>query len=464
MTIKICLTGATGFVGRNLLEFLYNFDNVEVTAISRKITPQLDGARKGNVTWKKCNAFSMIEAENATEDVDILIYLIHSMIPPVSLSQGDFEDYDLYLADNFARAANKNGVRKIIYLSGLIPSESNLSPHLKSRLEVESVLGSYGNDVTTLRAGLIVGKNGSSFRILERLVTRLPAFVCPEWTNSKSQPIDLDDVLLSLSYCIQNYEKLEPVYDIGGPEAFSYKDMLKRTAKALGKHRPVINVPYFSPGLSKLWVSKITATPSHLVYPLVESLKHSMIVRPDYQLKLENHDYKTFDESLRQALSKREEGWVWRLIDYQVNLNVSILKNVSSLQRLVSSRKMTAQEVAAEYFRWLPEFLYPFIIVTQENERVAFKLFNKIDLLILTRSEERSDDSREIYYITGGLLTRKKSYNERIEFRWVESSQCYIVALLNFNPALPWFVYKFTQAIVHLFVMSSFSKHLRKLY
>lgn len=463
MTIKVCLTGATGFVGRNLLDFLADHPDIEITAISRKITPQLEGAKKKNVTWKHCNGFSMIEAEKVTEGADVLIYLIHSMLPPVSLSQGTFSEYDLYLADNFARAASKNGVKRIIYLSGLIPDEPNLSSHLKSRLEVEGVLASYGNKVSTLRAGLIVGKNGSSFRILERLVTRLPMFICPEWTNSKSQPIDLDDVLASLKYCIENYPDLNQVYDIGGPDAFSYKEMLTRTAKALGKHRPIINVPYFSPGLSKLWVSKITATPSHLVYPLVESLKHSMVVRDDYKLELKDHKYKTFDESLEQSLSKRGKGWVWRIIDYQVDLNISILKNVSSIQRMHSGKKMTAHEVSEEYFQWLPVFLNPFIQVAREGEHVYFRFFKKITLLILTRSEERSDESREIYYITGGVLSRKKHFNERIEFRWIESSSCFLIALLNFNPSLPWFIYKFTQAIVHLLVMNRFESHLKKL-
>jgi uncharacterized protein YbjT (DUF2867 family) len=463
MTIKVCLTGATGFVGRNLLNFLSEREDIEITAISRKITPLLDGAKKKNVTWRHCNGFSMIEAEKATEGADVLIYLIHSMMPPVSLSQGGFSEYDLYLADNFARAASKNGVKRIIYLSGLIPDEPNLSSHLKSRLEVEGVLSSYGNKVSTLRAGLIVGKNGSSFRILERLVTRLPLFICPKWTNSKSQPIDLDDVLASLKYCIDNYENLNQVYDIGGPDAFSYKEMLSLTAKALGKHRPIINVPYFSPGLSKLWVSKITATPSHLVYPLVESLKHSMVVRESHQLKLDGHKYKSFDESLAQSLSKRGKGWVWRIIEYRVDLNISMLKNVSSIQRMHSGKRMTAYEVSEEYFKWLPIFLNPFIQVDRLGEQVYFRLFKKIELLILTRSEERSDESREIYYITGGILSRKKHFNERIEFRWIESSSCFLIALLNFNPSLPWFIYKFSQAIVHLFIMNRFQSHLKRM-
>ena len=108
-------------------------------------------------------------------------------------------------------------------------------------------------------------------------------------------------------------------------------------------------------------------------------------------------------------------------------------------------------------------FLNPFIHVERKGELVYFSFFKKYILLVLSRSEERSDESRTIYYIVGGLLSRKKQFNERIEFRWIESSDCFLIALLDFNPSLPWFIYKFTQAIVHLLVMNRFESYLRKL-
>lgn len=461
--MRICVTGATGFIGKNLLKHLKGRSDYEIIALSRKITDQLDGAKKDNTIWRSCNGFSMIEAEKVTKDVDVLIYLIHSMIPPVSLSQGSFRDYDLYLADNFARACAKNGVKKIIYISGLIPDNlerSELSEHLKSRSEIESTLGQYGTSVTTLRAGLIVGKEGSSFKILERLVNRLPLFLCPKWTNSKCQTIDLSDVLISLDYCFDHIDNLEDVYDIGGPEILTYKNMLLKTAEVMGKKRKAISVPFLSPMLSRFWVSQITGCDTHLVYPLVESLKHDMVVRKDHQLLIENHQYKSFSQSIADSRASYDEGWIWRITDFKLDINIPVLKNVSSLQRMFASKKMSALEVSNLYFSWLPKFFKPFILVERKDHDVFFKGLG-IKLLHLRKSDKRGDDNRVVYYVVSGFLASRKSFNGRLEFRWMPAQNCFLIALLDFRPALPWIFYKFTQAIIHLFVMNKFHQYLK---
>jgi len=460
--LKVCLTGATGFIGKNLLTKLEQRKDLELVALSRKVSPVMDNAKKGNVTWRRCNGFSLLDVEKATQDVDILIYLIHSMLPSSTLSQGSFKDFDLYLADNFARAAKKNGIKKIIYLSGLIPEEDDLSEHLLSRREVEQTLSQYNNDLTVLRAGLIVGPNGSSFRILERLIKRLPALICPSWTLSKTQPIDLRDVIASLEHCINNSNGLNPVYDIGGPDILTYRKMLKMTARVLGKKRPIYNVPFFSPKLSKLWISKVASISDSLVYPLVDSLKHNMVVKKEQQLIIPDHNYIPFFESLEKGLSQKDEGWVRSIVDYNTSINFRWLENVTSLQRIENLRNPDSKVVSQEYFTWLPYLLRPLIKVKTNGNRVNLSLFNKISLLQLQKSEERSDHTRVVYYIVGGALARKSTMNGRLEFRTVQAKNCIVVALLDYRPSLPWFIYKFTQAIAHILVMKKFKKFLRK--
>ena len=131
------------------------------------------------------------------------MYLVHSMLPSAHLTQGNFRDFDLICADNFGRAAARNGVRQIIYLGGIVPAAANrghaLSSHLASRLEVENTLAASGVPVTALRAALVVGRGGSSFDILVKLVTRLPAMICPAWTSTRTQPIALSDVVALLA-------------------------------------------------------------------------------------------------------------------------------------------------------------------------------------------------------------------------------------------------------------------------
>jgi uncharacterized protein YbjT (DUF2867 family) len=423
----------------------------------------MDNAKKNNVIWRRCNGFSLLDVETATQDVDILIYLIHSMMPSSTLSQGSFSDFDLYLADNFARAARKNNIKKIIYLSGIIPPKEELSEHLRSRLEVEKVLAQYGNDLTVLRAGLIVGKNGSSFKILERLIKRLPLLICPTWTLSQTQPIDLEDVLASLVHCIRQYDRLKPVYDIAGPDIMTYREMLATTAKILGLNRPMVNVPFFSPGLSKLWVSKVTTTPTNLVYPLIESLKHEMIANKENQLILPDHKYWHFKDSLENSLCKEKDGLMRFIVNYNAIINFRLLESVSSLQRISCKTTSQGQDVARDYFSWLPKFFTPFIQVRlkEEGNEVEFWFFGMMKMLVLTKNSQRSTPDRVIYYITGGILARLENGNGRLEFRWIESSKCVITALLDYRPSLPWFIYKYTQALVHLFVMKRFAAHRR---
>ena len=455
--LRVCVTGATGFIGSNLLSQLEKRSDIEVVALSRRVDKAMDGAKKGNVTWRRCNGFCLDEVEEATKNVDILVYLIHSMLPSSALAQGCFSDFDLYLADNFARSAKKNGIKRIIYLSGIIPPDKELSTHLKSRYETEKALSEYGNHLTTLRAGLIVGRNGSSFVILERLIKRLPALICPSWTLSKTQPIDISDVMASIVYAIDHYEKLDAIYDIAGPDVMTYREMLEITAQVLEKKRPIFNVPLFSLSLSKLWVSKVTSTGSSLVYPLVDSLRHDMVADKKKQLVLENHAYVSFRKSLINGIDRRKRGLLHRFMHYNASFSFRWLENVTSIQRIPLGDDPRSCDTAQYYFEWLNRFS-PVIKVTTEKDKVFIRLAKRKPLLVMARSIEEAG-GRIIFQIIGGMLSRNHSFGGRFEFVPIPSSNCVLVALVNYQPSLPWFIYKYSQAIAHLLVTSSFSRY-----
>ena len=182
---RIAIAGASGFVGRALIEALRA--DYDVIALTR--AP--GGARSDGVEMRSCDLFNMRDAERALAGADAAFYLVHSMMPSARLTQGRFDDMDLICADNFARGAKAHGVAHITYLGGLLPppEDLELSRHLESRLEVERTLAAHGAAVTTLRAGLVVGAGGSSFQMMTRLVERLPFMVGPLWTRSLSQAI-----------------------------------------------------------------------------------------------------------------------------------------------------------------------------------------------------------------------------------------------------------------------------------
>ena len=235
---RIAVAGATGFVGRSLVEALQG--RGEIVALGRSASP-FRGAGAA-VSWRRCDLFSLRETEAALAGVDTAYYLVHSMMPKNRLTQGSFEDLDLLLADNFGRAAAAAGVRRIVYLGGLVPDPEAegepLSAHLASRLEVEQALGAHGVPVTAVRAGLVVGQGGSSLRILVLLVRRLPAMLLPRWTRTRTQPIALDDVVAILVHCLEDEDTRGRVCEVGGPDVMTYRDMMRETASVLGRTRP----------------------------------------------------------------------------------------------------------------------------------------------------------------------------------------------------------------------------------
>lgn len=449
---RVAVAGASGFVGRALLPVLArDFDVVALTRDAAKAP-----AARAGVEWRGCDLFSLLDAERALAGADSAVYLVHSMMPSARLVQGSFEDLDLIAAGNFARAARAAGVRQVVYLGGLLPEDrEGLSRHLRSRLEVEEALREGGVPVTTLRAGLVVGAGGSSFEVMTRLVRRLPAMVCPAWTATRTQPVALGDVVAAIRAVLGRSEALGATADLGGPEATTYLGMLRETARALGVRRLFLRVGLFTPRLSTLWVRLVTGAPGELVAPLVESLEHEMVARDrSLQLRLVGEGTPLAEAlagalaapSAPSALARMRRRPAGRL--------------VRSVQRLPLPPGWDAARAAREYPAWLPRALWPFLSVSAEGDRVAFRLRPlPTPLLVLELSAERSSTSRSLFYVRGGLLAAEGARG-RLEFREAPGGRALLAAIHDFRPRLPWPVYVATQALVHLAVMRAFGRHL----
>ena len=458
--LTIGIAGASGFVGRNLIDKLLTNTETEIIGFCRDSRGQRWVDR---LTWRSCDLYSQLDAEAGLRDVDVAIYLVHSMLPSAQLSQGEFQDFDLIMADNFQRAARKNGVKKIIYLSGIVPRGEKLSEHLESRLEVEQTLKASGIPVTSFRCGIIIGPNGSSFEMMLKLVKRLPLMICPSWTESLCQPIDLANVIHYISKSVYDNHLDGKVVNLVGPEVMPYVVMLKKTGEFLNKTIPIIKSPYFSPGLSTLWVRVITGAPKNLVGPLVKSLKYDMTVQNSGPVDENIIGDKTFDKSLAESfewLQKKENGFNKHERVYRPQVNS---EEVRSIQRFILPEGKDATWVAQEYMRWLPKVL-SFVVFKVEiiEGHIFFKMFGIFDLLVLTFSSERSNKSRQLFYISGGILA-SYSGRGRLEFRETCDKKYILAGIHDFRPSMPWFIYRYTQAILHAIVMKFFGRHLWKI-
>lgn len=445
---KILLTGASGYIGSHLMNKLK--DNYEIIAISRNIGNK---SNEHNVTWKAADLFDLNEITEVMEDIDIAIYLVHSMMPSAKLTQASFEDMDALLADNFAKAASYNKVQHIVFMSGLIPNTSELSPHLRSRLECEQILGSYGVPVSTLRAGLIIGSKGSSYPILKKLVDRLPGLLLPKWAYNTTLPVAIDDVIDGLYKIVERNPNENESIDIGGPSHMTYKDLFKQTAEVLDKRLPTIDLPIIPIWLSKYWVKLISGVPKEMVYPLMDSLIHDMIRNDENIVKdisIGKIDYK---ESVRNALEEetktQKKGKSSRKGD---------IKDVRAISRVVLPKDVNMIQLAESYANFLNRITLNVVNsdFNEDNFTISVPCLNK-DLLLLSKDFKASNNERILYRIVGGdFALDSDGGNARLEFRRLPNSDACIIALQEYEPTLPWWVYKYTQAKVHKSVMNLF--------
>lgn len=458
--MKIVIAGATGFIGHSLIESLLSQSNLQIVGLSRS---ELKSSKQ-RLEYRKADLFSLLEVEKAVEGCEVAVYLVHSMMKSSRLTQGDFADLDYILADNFRRACEKASIKKIIYVGGIVPEKDSLSDHLRSRKEVEEVLGSGKAALVTMRCGLVVGPGGSSFEILYKLVSRLPAMVIPHWCQNSMQPVFLYDLIEVIVQHIVSDQQKSEILEVAGPEKVTYFDLIQRTARVLDQKRWFFPVPFVSIGLSKLWVKLVTGSHKALVYPLIESLRHEMIVTNAKGIK-PVICATTVDQALRKTFEADKRGAAKALFKKVKNARALAKRNseVRSVQRLQLPRGITAEQAAQLYFRWLPAFFWSFLRAEITNDVCVFRFsFFRRPLLKLEYSSDRSQTDRQLFYANSGLLVSPLSKRGRLEFREGVSGDFLLTAIHQFVPSLPWFIYKYSQALMHVFVMNSFGRFLAK--
>jgi len=268
---SIMVTGATGFIGTRLISHISKL-GYSVKGMSRRMIPDTS-----NVKYVQADVFDVTQLKNALTGVEVAYYLLHSMEGSKDHWK-EFASREKTQAQNFLKAATDAGVKRIIYLGGLVNDSLDLSPHMKSRKEVGEILASGNIPITELRASLIIGAQGGSYAMLRYLVERLPIMVCPSWVKSLAQPIAVDDVIEYLSGCMMHPETAGKIYEIGGKDKITYEQLMRVYAKYLNKSLFVIEIPFLTTRLSSYWVDLITPVKASLARPLIDSLVHDTVV------------------------------------------------------------------------------------------------------------------------------------------------------------------------------------------
>lgn len=293
--MRVLVMGATGFVGRRLVRALVS-EGHDVVAFSRSAS---ETAFPDGVEPFEGDLGDPASLEELCVDVDVAYYLIHS------LTAKNFADRDRRYAARFRDIATGSGVDRVVYLSGISGNETDLSEHLASRREVESVLESGSFDLTVLRAAVIIGAESASFRIVDDLTDRLPVMVVPTWIRTPCQPIGIDDVIAYLLGLLDAESTRGQTYDIGGPSVHSYESLLRITAEIKGRRVFIVPVPVMTPGLSSHWLRLTTDVQYAIARPLAESMRHPVTVDPDRDLQtVVPIDRTPIREAIKKALAE----------------------------------------------------------------------------------------------------------------------------------------------------------------
>ncbi|MBC7383408.1 MAG: SDR family oxidoreductase [Bacteroidia bacterium] len=303
--MKILLTGVTGYIAQRLLPVLLQNGHEVICCVRDKNRFNKKKFMSPNLCVIESDFLNKKSLELIPEDIDLAYYLIHSM----STQTGDFENMEEICALNFKERIEQTNTKQVIYLSG-ISNAAELSKHLSSRKNVESILSEARFALTTLKAGIIVGSGSASFEIIRDLVEKLPIMIAPRWIKTKCQPIAIRNVVEFLSGVIGNVETYNKSYDIGGPDILSYKEMLLRFAKIRGLKRHIIIVPIMTPKISSYWLYFVTATSFALAKNLVNSMKIEVTCKPNNLTSLLGIKLLDYNTSIKLAFDKIEQNQV----------------------------------------------------------------------------------------------------------------------------------------------------------
>ncbi len=310
--MDVLLTGATGFVGRRLHPLLVD-RGMSLRCLTRD-------AQKARAVLPEA-----VFVEGDVNDADAMkralagcraaYYLVHEMG-----TAGDFAAREAEAAENFARSAAAAGLERIIYLGGVLPPPAtSTSAHLRSRGRVGEILRHGAVPVLELRASMLIGPGSLSYVIVRDLAARLPFMILPRWLDSRTEPVAIHDVLVALSRGLDVPLAESLSFDLPGPEVLSGREILFRTAAALGLKRPAfVRVPVLTPRLSSLWVRFVTRAEWRVAREIVVGLTSDLVARDaSYWQRIDYAKLTSFDDAVRAAEggARTEERGVWAVAE-----------------------------------------------------------------------------------------------------------------------------------------------------
>ena len=371
MNKLILVTGATGYIASRLIPRLLDC-GYRVRALAR------DPHRLQARSW--FNQIEIIRADvttpstlaHACDGVDTAYYLIHNM----SHGHG-YTSLELDGARNFAEAAETAGINHIIYLGGLADPEGHIAPHMRSRIETGKVLREGKVPVTEFRAGVIAGSGSISFEMIRFMTELFPIIPAPSWMHNRSQPIAIQNIIDYLIAALENKNGQGQVFEIGGPEIATYKDLMLRYAQLRGLQRNMLILPYIPVRFMAFGVGLMTPVPRPIAYALIAGLSTDSLVKHPEALKIfPEVKLIDFDTATEDALEKTNPTYIERVWEGGKHKATSIKHEGCFIDQRVTGIVSSSNEViqAIENISGKHNWL---IEVKEKNSRILIRNFDQ---------------------------------------------------------------------------------------
>jgi uncharacterized protein YbjT (DUF2867 family) len=342
--MRILLTGVTGYVGKRLLPVLIESGHEIICCVREKSRLSIHKNMLAKVHIIEVDFLKTPEPEKFPKNIDAAYYLIHSM----SSSTEKFDLLESKSASNFKTIMEFSGVKQVIYLSG-ISNENKLSKHLNSRKKVEDILKSDKYALTVLRAGIIVGSGSASFEIIRDIVEKLPVIIAPKWILTKTQPISIRDVISFLKGVLDHPKCINQVFDIGGPEILTYKEMMLRYAHIRKLKRSFYTTSLISPKISSYWLFFITSVSYKLAISLVDSMKMEIVCNDNRLEEILQIKPITYEQAIKNAFLKIKQNLVlssWKdsIISSSLGLSLSDFIEVPNFGCYINKKRIEIKD------------------------------------------------------------------------------------------------------------------------
>jgi NADH dehydrogenase len=275
----IAIFGAGGFIGKHLMYQLTKLD-YRVKAATRN--PYLKGYLKplgnpGQIELFKTNIFNSEDVKRILSNCDLAVNLVGILYEKRKQKFNQIHAKFPYLLSNLCK---EMGIKNLVHVSALGIKEKHSSHYMQSKLQGEKNIQDNFEPSVILRPSIVFGPEDKFFNTFASIAQFSPFLPLVGGGKTKFAPIYVGDVAKSIVKALELNNLKPKIYELGGPENYSFKELMEILLTEIKKKRLLISVPF---GIAKFQSYFLQMMPNPLLTPdQVEMLKYNNIVSGDY--------------------------------------------------------------------------------------------------------------------------------------------------------------------------------------